>query len=104
MSTKRKRTHQVEVIKDTTPVARALPTSRTINVNRMATGRVGVQTNTSDVKISEEDLASLQENPAFSLPTNDILDFETSIQASLDAEHPEIPVSANKTKIRVSAS
>lgn len=104
--TKRKRQHGVEITTTAGPSLQPPTTvSRHITFDRSDTSRLRVQTSTSEVELSEEDLAILQDHAEFCVPAETFLDFEQSVQDSLgpDAVNDNIePPTLPKSKERVS--
>lgn len=108
--TKRKRQHRVEV---STSAAPSLPppvaVSRHITLDRSDTSsRLRVQTDTSEVELSAEDLAILQDHAEFCVPAESFLDFEQSVQNSLgpdiipdDTQRPAPPKSNERVSVLV---
>lgn len=60
-------------------------TARSVTFGRRPTGRLAEQSDTLEVSLSPEDLATLQEHAEFSFPAETYLDFETSVQDAIHA-------------------
>lgn len=106
--TKRKRApHRVEITTSAGPVLPP-PTavSRHLTLDRSTTSsRLRVQTGISEIELSAEDIAVLQEHAEFCVPAESFLDFEQSVQDSLgpDILHDNTPpATLPKSKERVS--
>lgn len=67
------------------------------------TGHLAEQSDTADIAISAEDLATLQEHAEFSFPAESFLDFETSLQDVLQ-EGESVPAGDTaqaQTRVRI---
>jgi hypothetical protein len=79
---------QFEIVRATPVTAQPSATSRTVTFDRHASGRLGQQTEISDVEISAEDIAVLAQDPEYSsLPDDDTFNiayFERVVQGGDD--------------------
>lgn len=84
---KRKRTTQFEVLssRPSTPGPSLAPAARNVTFTSDGHGsRIRESSDVSDINISLEDLAILQEHPEFSSTADNFLDFETAVCDALD--------------------
>lgn len=92
MASKRKRTSTARFESGSVSAFPPRPTSavpsttqnRTVIYSRSSTGRQAEHVDTTDVSISTHDLAILQQHPEYNLPTESLLDFETSVHDDLE--------------------
>ena len=81
-------------------------TARTITVGHGTSGRLTQQSEVSEVEISLEDLAILQQAPEFAFNASNLIDFEQAVQADIgeseDQSNVELHVVQETPKTRVS--
>jgi hypothetical protein len=67
---------QFEIVRAATATAQPSAVSRTVTFDRHASGRLGQQTDITEINISAEDLAILAQDPEYSsLPDDDAFNF-----------------------------
>ena len=84
----------------------ATMTARTITVGHGTSGQLTQQSEVSEVEISLEDLAILQQAPKFAFNASNLIDFEQAMQADIgeseDQSNAELHVVQETPKTRVS--
>jgi len=78
-----------------------MTTARNVTFTQQDTGRLGEQSDTTEIQISPEDLEVLQRHPEFSVAANSFLDFEHSVQDTLDSSNTDAATEDYVTPVKI---